>query len=90
MLATFGEICLSEMAMRRETRRIRTASLAGVTLINQYMVISFLGQGSSGRVYLCLVRALLVLKLKTVTTVAQLRSVVVFTLQSIDTLKGPN
>ena len=29
-------------------------TLAGVTLINQYMVLSYLGQGSSGRVYLCM------------------------------------
>lgn len=25
-----------------------------MTLINQYMVLSYLGQGSSGRVYLCM------------------------------------
>jgi hypothetical protein len=38
----------------RETRRIKALTLAGVTLINQYMVLSYLGQGSSGRVYLCM------------------------------------
>ena len=40
--------------MRRETGRLRLAKLAGVTFVNQYVVIKYLGKGANGRVFLCL------------------------------------
>jgi [calcium/calmodulin-dependent protein kinase] kinase len=39
---------------RRETGRLRLAKLAGVTFVNQYVVIKYLGKGANGRVFLCL------------------------------------
>ena len=40
--------------MCRETGRLRLAKLAGVTFVNQYVVIKYLGKGANGRVFLCL------------------------------------
>ena len=40
--------------VRRETGRLRLAKLAGVTFVNQYVVIKYLGKGANGRVFLCL------------------------------------
>ena len=39
---------------RRETNSLRLAKLRGVTFVNQYVVIKYLGKGANGRVFLCL------------------------------------
>ena len=38
----------------RETHCLRLAKLRGVTFVNQYVVIKYLGKGANGRVFLCL------------------------------------
>ena len=38
----------------RETHSLRLAKLRGVTFVNQYVVIKYLGKGANGRVFLCL------------------------------------
>ena len=40
--------------MRRETTSLNLAKLRGVTFVNQYVVIKYLGKGANGRVFLCL------------------------------------
>ncbi len=38
----------------RETTSLKLAKLRGVTFVNQYVVIKYLGKGANGRVFLCL------------------------------------
>ncbi|KAK9839649.1 hypothetical protein WJX81_003229 [Elliptochloris bilobata] len=38
----------------RETASLKLAKLRGVTFVNQYVVIKYLGKGANGRVFLCL------------------------------------
>ena len=38
----------------RETASLNLAKLRGVTFVNQYVVIKYLGKGANGRVFLCL------------------------------------
>ncbi|CAK0783136.1 hypothetical protein CVIRNUC_006332 [Coccomyxa viridis] len=38
----------------RETTSLNLAKLRGVTFVNQYVVIKYLGKGANGRVFLCL------------------------------------
>ena len=40
--------------MCRETTSLNLAKLRGVTFVNQYVVIKYLGKGANGRVFLCL------------------------------------
>ena len=42
------------MVVRRETTSLNLAKLRGVTFVNQYVVIKYLGKGANGRVFLCL------------------------------------
>ena len=42
------------MWMCRETTSLNLAKLRGVTFVNQYVVIKYLGKGANGRVFLCL------------------------------------
>ncbi len=42
------------MTVRRETTSLNLAKLRGVTFVNQYVVIKYLGKGANGRVFLCL------------------------------------
>ena len=48
--------CSSEFCygVRRETTSLNLAKLRGVTFVNQYVVIKYLGKGANGRVFLCL------------------------------------
>ena len=41
-------------SMGRETTSLNLAKLRGVTFVNQYVVIKYLGKGANGRVFLCL------------------------------------
>ncbi|KAL4435655.1 hypothetical protein ABPG77_002618 [Micractinium sp. CCAP 211/92] len=38
----------------RDSARLRLCKVAGCTFVNQYMVVKYLGRGSSGRVFLCM------------------------------------
>jgi hypothetical protein len=38
----------------RETASLKLAKLRGVTFVNQYVVIKYLGRGACGRVFLCM------------------------------------
>eukprot|EP00887_Chlorella_sp_A99_P003545 scaffold7.g3545.t1 len=38
----------------RDTGRLRTAKLGGCTLVNQYLIVKYLGRGSCGRVFLAM------------------------------------
>jgi hypothetical protein len=38
----------------RVRTKLKVTKLSGCTLINQYLVVQFLGRGTSGRVYLCM------------------------------------
>ncbi|KAI3434951.1 hypothetical protein D9Q98_003005 [Chlorella vulgaris] len=38
----------------KDSKQLRLCKVSGVTFVNQYMVIKFLGRGSSGRVFLCM------------------------------------
>ena len=40
--------------LHRETASLKLAKLRGVTFVNQYVVIKYLGKGANGRVFLCL------------------------------------
>lgn len=42
------------LAVCRETTSLNLAKLRGVTFVNQYVVIKYLGKGANGRVFLCL------------------------------------
>lgn len=42
------------MDVCRETTSLNLAKLRGVTFVNQYVVIKYLGKGANGRVFLCL------------------------------------
>lgn len=42
------------MGVCRETTSLNLAKLRGVTFVNQYVVIKYLGKGANGRVFLCL------------------------------------
>ena len=43
-----------ELCLHRETTSLNLAKLRGVTFVNQYVVIKYLGKGANGRVFLCL------------------------------------
>lgn len=43
-----------DVAACRETNCLKLAKLRGVTFVNQYVVIKYLGKGANGRVFLCL------------------------------------
>ncbi|KAL4854559.1 Calcium/calmodulin-dependent protein kinase kinase [Chlorella vulgaris] len=38
----------------KDSKQLRLCKVSGVTFVSQYMVIKFLGRGSSGRVFLCM------------------------------------
>lgn len=46
--------CTPRLAACRETNCLKLAKLRGVTFVNQYVVIKYLGKGANGRVFLCL------------------------------------
>ena len=45
---------MNAFAPRRETASLKLAKLRGMTFVNQYVVIKYLGKGANGRVFLCL------------------------------------
>ncbi|PRW33969.1 calcium calmodulin dependent kinase kinase 1 [Chlorella sorokiniana] len=50
----FGISLTPRLEPVKDSGRLRLCKLSGVTFVNQYMVVKYLGRGSSGRVFLCM------------------------------------